>query len=57
MLKGIKIKPICRLPDERGFFAEVMRTDWKDLFEEDTIAQANHSVHLSQHHTRLAQAP
>ena len=41
MLKGIRIKPIRRLPDERGFFTEVMRKDWKDLFEEDTIAQAN----------------
>ena len=43
MLQGIRIKPIRRFPDERGFFSEVMRTDWKDLFEEDTIAQANHS--------------
>ncbi len=41
MLKGIRIKPISRLPDERGFFTEVMRKDWKDLFAEDTIAQAN----------------
>jgi dTDP-4-dehydrorhamnose 3,5-epimerase len=43
MLKGIRIKSIRRLSDERGFFTEVMRTDWKDLFEEDIIAQANHS--------------
>ena len=43
MLNGIRIKPIKRLPDERGYFCEVMRTDWKDLFEEDTILQANHS--------------
>lgn len=43
MLDGIRIKPIKRFPDERGFFCEVMRTDWKDLFGEDTIAQANHS--------------
>ena len=43
MLQGLKVKPIKRLPDERGFFAEVMRTDWKDLFEEDTIVQANFS--------------
>jgi dTDP-4-dehydrorhamnose 3,5-epimerase len=41
MLTGIKIKPIIRLPDERGFFTEVMRKDWKDLFGEDTVAQAN----------------
>jgi dTDP-4-dehydrorhamnose 3,5-epimerase len=43
MLDGIKVKPIKRFVDERGFFCEVMRTDWKDLFGEDTIAQANHS--------------
>ena len=41
MLQGIKIKPIRRFPDERGFFAEVMRKDWKDLFGEDTVVQAN----------------
>jgi dTDP-4-dehydrorhamnose 3,5-epimerase len=41
MLKGIRIKPVSRYPDERGFFTEVMRKDWKDLFAEDTIAQAN----------------
>jgi dTDP-4-dehydrorhamnose 3,5-epimerase len=41
MLTGIKVKPISRLPDERGFFTEVMRKDWKDLFGEDTVAQAN----------------
>ena len=43
MLDGIRIKPIKRLPDERGFFSEVMRTDWRGLFAEDTIAQINHS--------------
>ncbi|MGE5187827.1 MAG: dTDP-4-dehydrorhamnose 3,5-epimerase family protein [Betaproteobacteria bacterium] len=41
MLAGIKIKPIKRFIDERGFFAEVMRKDWKDLFGEDTVAQSN----------------
>ena len=44
MLKGITIKPIKRFSDERGFFTEVMRKDWKDLFVEDKIAQANLSV-------------
>ena len=43
MLDGMKVKPIKRLPDERGFFCEVMRTDWKELFGEDTIMQVNHS--------------
>lgn len=41
MLDGVRVKPIKRLPDERGFFTEVMRTDWKDLFDEDKIEQAN----------------
>lgn len=41
MLAGIKIKPIKRFIDERGFFAEVMRKDWKDLFTEDTVMQSN----------------
>jgi len=43
MLDGMKVKPIKRLPYERGFFCEVMRTDWKELFGEDTIMQVNHS--------------
>ncbi len=43
MLQGIKIRPITRISDERGFFTEVMRKDWKELFGEDTIAQANFS--------------
>jgi dTDP-4-dehydrorhamnose 3,5-epimerase len=43
MLKGVRVKPIKRFPDERGFFMEAMRTDWKDLFAEDKIAQANFS--------------
>ena len=44
MLQGMRVKPINRALDERGFFTEVMRKDWKDLFEEDTIAQANLSL-------------
>jgi dTDP-4-dehydrorhamnose 3,5-epimerase len=43
MLQGIRIRPIKRLLDERGFFTEVMRKDWKELFGEDTVAQANFS--------------
>src|SRR5512139_1578654 len=43
MLAGIKTKPIKRFIDERGFFAEVMRKDWKDLFGEDSVAQSNFS--------------
>ncbi len=43
MLDGIKVKPIKRMVDERGFFCEVMRTDWTELFGDDKIAQVNHS--------------
>jgi dTDP-4-dehydrorhamnose 3,5-epimerase len=43
MLQGIRIRSIRRISDERGFFTEVMRKDWKDLFGEDTVAQANFS--------------
>jgi len=41
MLAGIIIKPIKRFSDERGSFAEIMRRDWKDLFGDDSIKQAN----------------
>lgn len=44
MLQGIRIKQISRFPDERGFFTEVMRKDWKDLFAEDAVVQANFSL-------------
>ena len=43
-MQGIRVKPLNRLPDERGFFSEVMRRDWKDLFAKDTIVQANLSL-------------
>lgn len=44
MLIGLVIKPIKRLPDERGFLTEIMRKDWKDLFGTDSIVQANLSL-------------
>ena len=44
MLKGIIIKSLKRLADERGFFTEVMRKDWKDLFLNDDPVQANLSI-------------
>ena len=40
-LKGVKTQEINVLPDERGFFTEALRQDWKDMLEEDWIAQAN----------------
>jgi dTDP-4-dehydrorhamnose 3,5-epimerase len=44
VLKGITIKPIIRLADERGFFSEIMREDWRGIFAEDKVVQANLSV-------------
>ena len=41
VLKGLVIKLIKRFHDERGFFTELMRSDWTDLFGEDQVAQAN----------------
>jgi dTDP-4-dehydrorhamnose 3,5-epimerase len=41
MLSGIKIYDLKTNVDERGFFAELFRQDWKDLLGEDSIVQAN----------------
>ena len=40
-LKGVKTYEINLLPDERGFFAEAFRQDWKEFFEDEQIKQAN----------------
>jgi dTDP-4-dehydrorhamnose 3,5-epimerase len=40
-LKGVRVYEINYIPDERGFFAEALRQDWKDFLEEDWITQAN----------------
>lgn len=42
-LKGVRVCEINLLPDERGFFAEALRNDWKELLEEDRVTQANMS--------------
>ena len=41
MIEGIKIKDILKHIDERGFFVELMREDWKKLLKEDRIVQFN----------------
>jgi dTDP-4-dehydrorhamnose 3,5-epimerase len=43
-LPGVKVFDLKRLPDERGFFAEVMREDWVDLLGGDRVVQANLSL-------------
>ncbi len=41
MLPGVRVQDLRKSVDERGFFAEVLREDWKDLLEGDRIVQAN----------------
>jgi dTDP-4-dehydrorhamnose 3,5-epimerase len=43
MLPGIIIRPLQRFADERGFFTEIMRCDWADVFQ-DEVCQANMSI-------------
>ena len=42
MIKGIEVREVKKLIDERGFFAEIMRSDWTDIFK-DTLVQINFS--------------
>jgi dTDP-4-dehydrorhamnose 3,5-epimerase len=42
-LTGVKTYEIKILPDERGFFAEALRQNWKDFLEDDQITQINMS--------------
>jgi len=44
MLEGVEVRQLKKLPDERGFFTEIMRKDWAGLFREDEIVQANLSI-------------
>jgi len=39
-LAGVRVKEINVIPDERGFFAEALRQDWKDFIDE-WIVQMN----------------
>lgn len=41
MLEGVKILDLKKFPDERGFFSEILRQDWKDLLRDDAVVQAN----------------
>ncbi|HKM79041.1 MAG TPA: dTDP-4-dehydrorhamnose 3,5-epimerase family protein [Candidatus Bathyarchaeia archaeon] len=40
-LKGVRILDIDLRPDERGFFAEVLREDCQEYLDNDWIAQVN----------------
>ncbi|MDQ7857893.1 MAG: dTDP-4-dehydrorhamnose 3,5-epimerase family protein [Armatimonadota bacterium] len=44
MLPGIAVRALTKIPDERGFFMEALRADWRDLLGDDAIVQANLSL-------------
>lgn len=44
MLPGVKVRSLRKFVDERGFFSELIRVDWKDLLSDDRLVQANLSV-------------
>ncbi|MEM2622976.1 MAG: dTDP-4-dehydrorhamnose 3,5-epimerase family protein [Candidatus Nezhaarchaeales archaeon] len=41
MLEGIIVFELKKIPDERGFFCEILRQDWKEILSEEWIVQAN----------------
>lgn len=41
MIEGIVTKELKKFNDDRGFFSEILREDWKNLLGEDTIVQFN----------------
>ena len=46
-LKGVKTYEITLFPDERGFFSEALRVDWKEFLEDEQISQTNLSFSYS----------
>lgn len=40
-LEGVQTYDIKILPDERGFFSEALRQDWRELLGDEWIAQVN----------------
>ncbi len=41
MLSGNQVYDIKKIPDERGFFAEMLREDWNEFMQGDKIVQSN----------------
>ncbi|MCL0084340.1 hypothetical protein M1N82_02215 [Dehalococcoidia bacterium] len=50
-LPGVKTYDLKLIPDERGFFSEALRSDWKELLGGDEIAQVNVSLLALLSHT------
>jgi len=40
-LEGVRVYELKILPDERGFFAEALRSDWKEFLGDEWIVQVN----------------
>ena len=40
-LSGVKTYELKLFPDERGFFSEALRTDWKEFLEGEQVEQIN----------------
>ena len=36
-MKGIEIKELKLRPDDRGFFCELYRQDWRSFFDEQVV--------------------
>jgi len=41
LIEGVIIRDVKKFVDERGFFSEILREDWKDLLGDDNIVQFN----------------
>lgn len=41
LLPGVRVRDLTKMPDERGFFVEIMRDDWKDFLEGEKVVQSN----------------
>jgi len=41
MLNGVRVYELKTNVDERGFFAELFRQDWKELLGDDSVVQTN----------------
>src|SRR5487761_734595 len=41
MIEGMRIYEPKKIIDERGYLVELIRSDWKNFLDDDTIAQLN----------------
>ncbi|MGA2669361.1 MAG: dTDP-4-dehydrorhamnose 3,5-epimerase family protein [Ignavibacteria bacterium] len=41
MIDGVRVRDIIKNVDDRGYFSELLRTDWNDLLDDDKQVQIN----------------